>query len=344
MSTKTSSVLRQEFQTLAERIVELQYERQPAIWKPYGHPGREKSVRDCGYHLTYLAEALEADDQTLFIDYLLWAKSLFANLNFPADVLPTTLTCTREVLAERLPQDLSVPALEIIDSGLLAIHGAQTNPLTFLTADNLLAHQFMDFLLQGNRQAASQLILAAVKAGMPVRDVYLHVFQPTLREIGRLWQTNQISVAQEHFSTAVTQMVMSQLYPYIFTGERKNRRMIMTCVGGELHEIGARMVADFFEMEGWDTYFLGANTPHESILRTVVERKADILAISVTMTFHVGKVREIIQKLRQDGNPRVRILVGGFPFNLSTDLWKQVGADGFARDAQFAVAEAERIL
>jgi signal transduction histidine kinase len=40
---------------------------------------------------------------------------------------------------------------------------------------------------------------------------------------------------------------------------------------------GARMVADFFELDGWDTYFLGANTPTDSILRAVEERRADIL-------------------------------------------------------------------
>lgn len=37
------------------------------------------------------------------------------------------------------------------------------------------------------------------------------------------------------------------------------------------HEIGMRMVADFFEMEGWDTYYLGANTPTRSILQTIVD-------------------------------------------------------------------------
>ena len=42
--------------------------------------------------------------------------------------------------------------------------------------------------------------------------------------------------------------------------------MVATCIGGELHEIGIRMVADFFEMEGWDTYYLGANTPADAVV------------------------------------------------------------------------------
>ncbi len=161
--------------------------------------------------------------------------------------------------------------------------------------------------------------------------------------MGRLWQTNQISVAQEHFCTAATQMVMSQLYPYLFTGEHKERRALVACVGGELHEIGARMVADFFEMSGWDSAFLGANTPPESILRMAEERRADVLALSATMTFHVSRVRDLIAAARAASLP-ARILVGGYPFNLSPDLWRKVGADGYAPDAAGAVTAAEQVL
>ena len=87
-------------------------------------------------------------------------------------------------------------------------------------------------LLRGNRQAASQLILTAVARGVTVKDIYLHVFQRTQYEIGRLWQINRISVAQEHFCTAATQLIMSQLYPHIFRTERVGRRLVATCVGG----------------------------------------------------------------------------------------------------------------
>jgi methylmalonyl-CoA mutase cobalamin-binding domain/chain len=347
MATVKSDFVRSQHQRLAERIVELQYARQPEIWKPLGHPGREKSVRDAGYHLIYLAEALEADDPTLFSEYLAWVKILFASLKFPAQVLPTTLDCTRQALEETLPVEARAETLELLQIGIENLEKAPFSLPGYLEGEapiDQLARNFLDFLLAADRQSASRLILNVVEQGTPVQEIYLGVFQRTQREIGRLWQTNQISVAQEHFCTAATQMVMSQLYPYIFTGERKNRRLVMTCVGGELHEIGARMVADFFEMEGWDTYFLGANTPPESILRTVAERKADILAISVTMTYHIGKVKEIIQGLRAHTAAQTRVLVGGYPFNISTGLWQRIGADGYAPDAQNALREAARLL
>jgi methanogenic corrinoid protein MtbC1 len=338
----------QQQNELAENIVARIYEQQSITWKPFGDPGRAKSVRDEGYHLTYLSEALAAGDPALFTAYLGWAKVFFAGLKFREDMLSTTLEATRQGLEEMLPPEFRPAALKYLDIGLNSLAGASSTLKSFIETDNPLAdlaRSYMDALVRGDRFSASCIVLEAARQGTAIKDIYLHVFQCSQREIGRLWQTNQISVAQEHFSTAVTQLVMSQLYPYIFASEKKGRRLVTTCVGGELHEIGARMVADFFEMDGWDTYFLGANTPLDSILRTVAERQADVLAISATMTFHLGKVTELIAELRRSGlDKRTRVLVGGYPFNIAPNLWQTVGADGYARDAREALIEAERIL
>lgn len=347
MSANLTDFIRNHQQDLAEKIVELQYQHQPQVWKPYGSSGREKSVRDAGYHLTYLAEAVEADTPLLFAEYLAWVKVLFANLNFPVHVLSATLDCTRQVLSDELPAEERAVALSILDASVEELNHAPTDIPSFIVGDaplDKLTRQFLDALLRADRRAASQMILDAVQKGVSVKDIYTQVFQRSQREIGRLWQTSQISVAQEHFCTAATQMIMSQLYPYIFTGERKDHRLVVACVGGELHEIGARMVADFFEMNGWDSYFLGANTPPESIIRTMEERRADILALSATMTFHISTVAGIIKDVRARASLPTRILVGGYPFNLSPDLWRKIGAHGYAPDAETAIAEANRVL
>ena len=88
---------------LSERLVARQIELQAEIWRPYGDAGWEKSVRDAGYHLSFLAEAILAADAALFVDYVGWVKVLFAGLDFPDEVLVTTLECTRDVLQETLP-------------------------------------------------------------------------------------------------------------------------------------------------------------------------------------------------------------------------------------------------
>lgn len=207
-----------------------------------------------------------------------------------------------------------------------------------------VAVEYLGLLLRAERAEAARLILDLVERGTPVRDVYLHVFQASQYELGRLWQISRVSVAQEHYCTAATQLIMSQLYPYVFGGERNGRRLVTACVGGELHELGARMVADFFEMAGWDAYYLGANCPPECVLSALRGRRADVLAVSATMTSHVPVVTELIEIVRaSDPGGRVKILAGGWPFLLDPDLWRRVGADGWARDAEEAVTMAEAL-
>ncbi len=343
--------IRQAIQTqeheLAERIVNLQYARQPHIWNAYGEAGREKSVRDMKYHFLYFTEAVTAEDPSLFADYVAWVKVLFVNLNFPDEVMTGTLECTREVFHEMLPENMHPILNDYLESGLQQMTHAPTTIPSFITEETPLsdvAAQYIEALLRGQRNVASQRILRSVKEGTPIKEIYLHVFQRAQYEIGRLWMTNQVSVAQEHYCTAATQLIMSQLYPYIFATEKIGRRLIATCVGGELHEIGVRMVADFFELAGWDTYYLGANTPAFTILEALAEHHPDVLGISVTMTFHISLVKDLIARVREAGNGSPpKILVGGYPFNLHPDLWQKIGADGFASDAQGAIETANRL-
>jgi methanogenic corrinoid protein MtbC1 len=104
------------------------------------------------------------------------------------------------------------------------------------------------------------------------------------------------------------------------------------------------MVADLLEFNGWDTVYLGASTPHASIASMVCQHHADVVALSVTMTYHLGPLEEAIRTIRSTpGCERTRILVGGRPFLLEPDLWRELGADGSARDAREAVVLANEL-
>src|SRR4029077_15712567 len=123
---------------------------------------------------------------------------------------------------------------------------------TFLDGEDALsglARQYLEALLRAERHEASRFVLDAVRAGVAVGDLYLQVFQRCQREVGRLWQLRQITVAQEHYCTAATQLALAQLYPYLFGLPKKGRKMVAASVGGELHEVGLRVVADLFEAD-----------------------------------------------------------------------------------------------
>lgn len=207
-----------------------------------------------------------------------------------------------------------------------------------------LAKRYLQTMLLREHKQAGKLVMDAVEAGESIEDVYLNVFQPVMYEIGRLWQTGEISVGQEHYCTNATQVVMARLYPRLFTGRHNGKRMLAACVQDELHELGLRMVADFFEMDGWDTGYLGANTPHESIIREIEEKSAAVLAIGVTMYYHLEQAQRMIEAVRRAaGAVKVRIIVGGYIFKVNKTLWKTLGADGAADNARDALALAQKL-
>ncbi len=333
---------------IAGALVEREFARHPELAERYGKIGREKSLQDAGYHASFLAQALALNNRAVFVDYIAWVKVMLSQRNVLAADLAFHLECLAGVLREKLPAEAGALAAEFVLAAVQAMPAMPDDLPTFLHVGepmSPLAHQYFAALRRGERHLASKLVLEAVAAGTPVKEIYLHVFQPAQYEIGRLWQTNRISVAQEHYCTAATQLIMSQLYPHVFATAKNGRTLVATCVAGDLHEIGVRMVADFFEMEGWNTFYLGANTPHSSVIATIVERNAEVLAISATISYHVEAVRDLISAVRRDpAVSRVTILAGGYPFNQDPELWRKVGADGSAADAQQAIALANEIV
>ena len=341
------NILQQQSATIAERIVEQQYKLQPNFWKPYGSEGRKISVRDAGYHLPFLAEAVVANDPHIFRDYVAWVKTLFKGLNFPDSVMITTLECTKSVLREMLPNNLHPIFEPIIDAGILQMGETvdqQRSAIDTSTSIGQLAHSYINSLINGDRHTASKLIMDAVEKGVPVKTIYMEVFQKSQYEIGRLWLSNQVSIAVEHFCSAATQSIMSQLYTYIFTTSRVGKTMVAACVGGELHEIGIRMVADFFEMEGWDTYYLGANSPASTILNAIESNDAQLVALSIAMPFHRQLLRETISKIRASHVGKdVKIMIGGNAINTNPEGWKKFEADGYAPNAMEAITAANKL-
>lgn len=345
--------------SLTKKLVELKsilpaviladhFKLRPDMEQQYSQHQKENFQKDVAWILLFLSEAVWAGQPVLFDEFVSWLKTFLTSVRVPMKDVAESF----ELIKIRLNEVCNKEENEMINPFLTkAINTliSEEQAISLPAMDNHLtplAQNYLDYLLKGDRRAALSLIQEEVKGGNSVKEMYVQVFQPVQYEIGRLWQTNKISVAQEHFCTGATQLVMSQLYPYMFTGEKKNNKLVATCVPGELHEMGARMVTDFFEMNGWDTYYLGANMPAESVVRYLVEIKPQCLAISATMTYHVSAVQEMIRKIRSnpDVSSKLVILVGGYPFKVAEGLWMSVGADGYAPSATDAIEMANKLM
>jgi len=333
---------------LIDKIMDEQFNLMPELKKKYDKRDVEISKRDISYNLNYLAQAVLANEVNIFSNYYNWLYTVLKERGIRAEVLKIHLKAVRKVLKEELPEE----NLKIIESYLTAATEGIENPKyhyqSFITEANDLADkakEYFSFLLDMEREKAVSFILNLVESGTAVEDIYLKIFQPAQYEIGRHWQLNKISVAQEHYATSVTQLAMSQLYPKIFNSFAKGKKALTTCIGDELHELGIRMVADLLELNGWDTIHLGSNTPPAEILNIIVKKEIDLLALSATLPNQLEKTRSLIKVIRQDDNlKQLKVMVGGRIFIQSDRLWQKIGADGFAIDAKEAVKVADSLL
>lgn len=348
LQSETYDAITSRRHEIADFMTDQQFERMPGLAERYGAIGRVRCHEDALYHLSYLADAVAMNSPSLFADYIAWARVLLAQVKVPAEDLVLNLQILREGLFETLDMGQAEAAAPYIDAALEKLPSFASELPSLIVDDDTseLANAYLSALLKYQRQEAADLIIKAVEGGLRIEDLYMNVFQRAQHEIGRLWQMSKISVAQEHYCTASTQMIMSQLYPYIFSeGKTTGRTFVGASMGGELHEIGARMVADFFEMAGWNTIYLGANVPIRGLISTLRDAQPDVLGISATMTFHLKPMRDYIEAIRKNEEfNRIKIIVGGYPFRVDPNLWKQIGADGYATDARGAVETANRLL
>ncbi len=339
--------LKESQHELAQTVTDLHYRRHPELQEQYGDKGRQKCYEDAVYHISYLEQAVRISSSALFSNYLDWARTMLKERGIPESDLIDNISFLKEAIQQKLPEDDAHRLISFIDIGLESLQSHPYRSKTFLKSSEPLveeARTYLDLLLDGKRKKAAGLIETLVEDGQSIREIYEHIFQKTQYEVGALWQNNKISVAHEHYCTAATQLIMSGLYPQIFSTEKSGKKLVACAVADELHEIGIRMVSDFFEMEGWDTHYLGANMPDEHLIKSLKEYKPDILAISVTVPLHIERAAKLIEKVREDERTgEIKIMVGGYPFSIVSDLWEKIGADASAESAKEAIEIANKL-
>jgi methanogenic corrinoid protein MtbC1 len=173
--------------------------------------------------------------------------------------------------------------------------------------------EYQGKLIQGDRHGCTKMVNELLQSGIVINDLYVLLFQRSLYEIGTLWETNRISVATEHLCTSITESLITQAYPYMFAAEHTGKKAIITCTPGEFHQVGSRMVADYFEMYGWHSHFLGSNTPQDELIRYIKEIQPDALAVSLSVFFNLNPLQKLVKNIRGQF-PELPIILGGQGF------------------------------
>jgi len=328
------------------------FRERPIIPKARADQIRASCTLDNTYHLAFLVSATALASPALFADYMIWTRRvLVARGVQPADIA-ANLACLHDAIAGVLPTRSAAPILPIVSAAQAALDDMPVlpDPDEPIGADALdgLARRYFVTAIEGRSEQAVTLVKRAFTQGLGLQTIYADILGPAQREVGRLWELNRITTAEEHRCTAITQLAVAQLYPRILTlrKERRNgRALVAASVGGDLHELGLRMVSDVFGASGWMTTYLGASVPAAGIVSMVSEMKPDLLLLSVSMGMHLRSARDILRGIRADPNTRdLPVLVGGRAFTADPSALTKLEANGYAEDPKGALDVADSLL
>ena len=300
----------------------------------------------CG-RLMDLAAAMSVASPDVFATQVAWAAAAFRARGVPLEDLSTSLGVLRSILTREVP-DVDAALIGACFAGAeRVLSSADVTPPTCLSVDTAhgrVAAAYLLAILEGDRRAASRVVMDAVAGGVSIRDAYNHILLPVQREVGRMWHINELSVAEEHFATATTRSVMAQLCALAKAREPVGLTLIVAAAEGNTHDLGVRVVADFFELAGWRVIELGADVPAVDLVRAVVDYGADAVAISGAMPSQISTIEDSVSMLRRDLSPCPVIIVGGPAFGGCPESATRIGADGYAASAEEAIELAHALV
>jgi methanogenic corrinoid protein MtbC1 len=308
--------------------------------------GFSSLVDDAQLRLQHLAESLACGRPELFVLDTEWEAATHIARGVPEPVLRSLLSCLMEELNDNLPAGSLFAAREHLELALDRISQPIAAPRSLLAKPAPhaeLATEFLLAILQGRRDKAESAIFGALDRGVSVDDLHMHVISRAQAELGRMWQVGEIHVAEEHFGSRIVEDLLSQLRARMPRNPDKTKTVLSASVSGNLHDIGLRIVADHFEMDGWRSIFLGANMPIRDFVQAMRDFEPDLIALSAGLAINVRATAAAIDALRMEKED-CKILVGGRAFTLVTGLWRDVGADACASDAVDAVRQGNRLM
>jgi len=297
--------------------------------------------------LAELSAAVGVESPELFAREVAWTRSALSARGLPVESVGLALGVLRETLEAELPDSAREIVGPYFDGAAAALAGEaeEASPvIDASTPEGRTAAEFIRHILEGERTQASRAVLGAVERGLAPEGVYTGVLIPAMLEIGRLWHLGELNVAEEHFASGVMRAVISQLSPLLPRKARHGKTVITASVQGNFHDLAVLVLADLFEMEGWRSINLGADTPAEDLVLSVAEYGADLLVLSATLAGHLRTAVEMIRTLRAaPESAHVPILIGGRALEHAPRAWRRIGADASASSFDDAVREGARL-
>ncbi|MEU3409110.1 cobalamin-dependent protein [Streptomyces sp. NPDC006670] len=188
-----------------------------------------------------------------------------------------------------------------------------------------------------DESAAIASVVRALDAGMGAEELLLDVIAPVQARVGREWEANRLTVAQEHAATAINDRAVTavSLHPSVRRPPTRGR-IAVACVDGEWHALPARLLAEVLRVRGWRVDYLGARVTAPHLVAHLHRTGPDAVALSASLATRLPAAHATITACQAVGIP---VIVGGAAFGPGGRYARLLGADCWAPDARAAADE-----
>jgi 5-methyltetrahydrofolate--homocysteine methyltransferase len=243
--------------------------------------------------------------------------------------------------------------------------------LLFHTTDQTLA-DFTDFYRDKKKEAKSTLpdmtleerlayyVVEGTKEGLlPDLDIALETYPAPLdiingplmdgmKEVGRLFNDNQLIVAEVLQSAEVMKAAVSHLEPHMEKNDTTaaKGKVLLATVKGDVHDIGKNLVDIILSNNGYDVVDLGIKVAPNALIEAIRKEKPDIVGLSGLLVKSAQQMVLTAQDMKQAGID-LPIMVGGAALSRKfTDTKIAQQYDGlvlYAKDAMNGLSLANRL-
>lgn len=195
---------------------------------------------------------------------------------------------------------------------------------------------FTSYLDDENKDEAFFFILNLLKSKeIDIIELYENILTPALNLMECKLEDENICIWKEHVRTGIIRTIVECCYPYVIEKKKELNypfvgTAVVLCPPEENHDLGARMVADFFTLCGYHAIYVGSNTPYQDFYNAINSIKPDVAAISVSNYYNLVVTKKIIEDLKKYNKYSLKIIVGGHAFNKNKENTVIVGADYYA--------------
>lgn len=201
-----------------------------------------------------------------------------------------------------------------------------------------LVQQFRDL-----DEASASRVIAQAFAIYPIEATLLSLLAPTMERIGQLWQTSEVTVTVEHFASAIVRGQLEALYRATPTS-MAGPLALVGCAPGELHEIGALMLALFLRRAGLRVIYLGQSVELDGLIRAAQTVRPACVLLSAAQREQAGALVEVGRRLDALGAGKPAFFFGGQAFAREPELAARISGAYLNMDLSQVANEIKRRL